>query len=239
MLHCDGYRWLGLIFALGVVIVVVCRGYGVIVVDVVCEVSYFVFHYWVLCVAGSVGSVCYLQVLAPMRFFSFSSLRPNKVFFVGDTRIIPGRDARAPGETVGRPVVVSWFEEIDNDANGIIVQRVSDRAPQMDLMLCSPAELVRAAGCYPAPGAATARDAEVELESKFMNFDLTIFTHRRLDSDDLEDPFTFHLSEPTDAEELMWSKTPYEDHTKMGLARRLEASGVAPTETAPHHLTHM
>ena len=168
-----------------------------------------------------------LQVLVPMRFFSFDGLHPKKFFFVGETKVIPGRDARAPGEAIGRPVALCWFEQIDEDANGIIVQRVNCRDAHMELMLSSPAELIRAAGCYPTPSdTASARDVEIELESKFMNFALNIFTHQRMDSDHLDDPFTFHLSEPTDAEAALWGSTPVEDLTKMGLARRLEATRI-------------
>jgi len=171
-----------------------------------------------------------------MRFFSFSELRPKKWFFVGETKIIPGRDARLPGEAVGRPVAITWFEQADEDANGVIVQRVNSDTFEMELMLSSPAEIMRAAGCYPAAAGSdtvSARDVEIELEGKFMDYSLTVFTHGLMASELLDDPFAFHLSEPVDAEQALWTSVVLEDMTKMGLARRLEATPFTFTSHSP------
>ena len=148
-----------------------------------------------------------------------------KFFFVGETKAIAGRDARVEGDALGRPIALVWFEQIDEDADGPIVQRVNCSKAEMELMLSSPAEVLRAAGCFPtASDSATAREVEIELEAKYMDHSLTIFNHRRSSSDHFDDPFTFHLNNPTDAEASLWASVAMEDLTKMGLARRLEVT---------------
>ena len=160
-----------------------------------------------------------------MRFFAFSDLSTTTCFFVGETKIIPGRDAKAEGEAIGRPIAITWFQKVDTDSDGMIVQRVNDTRHEMELMLCNLAELIRAAGCYPtASDTATAREVEIELEAKFMDYSLVVFTHTRMADEHFDDPFTFHLSNPSNAEHVHWADLDLPEMTKMGLARKLEVA---------------
>ena len=77
------------------------------------------------------------------------------------------------------------------------------------------AGLVLPVGC-----ADTARDVELALEEQFMDHGLVRFAHQR--ETNAEDPFTFIVSHPNDAEKVMWDHTPLLELRKMGLARRLE-----------------
>ena len=66
----------------------------------------------------------------------------------------------------------------------------------------------------------TARDVELALEEQFMDHGLVRFAHQR--ETNAEDPFTFIVSHPNDAEKVMWDHTPLLELNKLGLARRLE-----------------
>ena len=137
-------------------------------------------------------------LLVPMRFYAFVELHPIKYFFVGESKIIPGRDARMPGEAIGRPIALTWFEQCDDMGGDPLVKRVDDTKAEMQLQLLTLAELLRAAGCYiPSAAEDTARDVELRLEAEFMGFSLTTFRHERIESgEDNADPFVFRLDAP-------------------------------------------
>ena len=87
------------------------------------------------------------------------------------------------------------------------------------------AGLVLPVGC-----ADTARDVELALEEQFMDHGLVRFAHQR--ETNAEDPFTFIVSHPNDAEKVMWDHTPLLELNKMGLARRLEVEQGLPRADA-------
>ena len=92
----------------------------------------------------------------------------------------------------------------------------------MDLMLQTPAELLRAAGWMPPVAVdASAREVVLMLGSTFLDHTLVRFEHQR-ETAHAEDPFVFSLRNPNDAEQMMWDGTSLPEMPKMALARRLE-----------------
>ena len=160
--------------------------------------------------------------MIPLHFYAFHDLKDGIYFFVGENKSLPGRDEKAEADAHGRSFGVAWFEKMDDAPDGVLVHRVAREGHSMDLLLQTPAELIRAAGCAPPVITdATARAIELALESRFLDYSLTRFEHRR-EIDVEEDPFVFTLTNPVDAEQIMWGERKIEDFTKMALARRLE-----------------
>ena len=87
--------------------------------------------------------------LVPLKFYAFSHLKAGTFFFVGENKSLPGRAARHDDEATGRSIAVCWFEiDGEDDGGGVnYVKRVACEDEGMHIMLCSIAELLRAAGC--------------------------------------------------------------------------------------------
>jgi hypothetical protein len=87
--------------------------------------------------------------LVPLHFYTFSNLKAGTFFFVGENKSLPGRATKHDDEATGRSIAVCWFE-IDGEDDGggtTYIKRVACEHDGMQLMLCSIAELLRAAGC--------------------------------------------------------------------------------------------
>ena len=159
----------------------------------------------------------------PITFFGFHDLKPNQYFFVGEKKSLPAREARSDTDAIGRSLVGCWFEKVEATTEGVIDQRVDRAAPHINMMLCTLAELPRAAGYNPpARPNDTARAVEIALESSVFDHNVLRYAHRRLQNEAHADAYTFLLHEPADAEQVFWTKTALSDMTKMALARRLE-----------------
>ena len=63
-------------------------------------------------------------LLEANRFYSFSSLKPNLYLHVAETKSVPNRPAAVAGEPQGRPLVVAWFETVEEAPDGIHVSPV-------------------------------------------------------------------------------------------------------------------
>jgi hypothetical protein len=86
----------------------------------------------------------------PNTFYSFLTLDPDKFLFIAQNKSLPGRDERAAGETLGRPLSVAWFERVGVGMDGVQVKPVSLSGSALTLMVATMAEISRAAGYYPA-----------------------------------------------------------------------------------------
>ena len=162
------------------------------------------------------------SVLKPLHFYAFQSLTAGMFLFVGENKSLPGRAEREESDALGRSFGVVWFEKVDEVAGSIFVRRIAHEGPHIELHLQSPAEILRAAGfTLPVQDQDSARDVELALEATFMEHWLVRFEHSRETSAG-EDPFIFTLTNPNDAEKLLWGETPPQELTKMGLARRAE-----------------
>ena len=114
-----------------------------------------------------------------------------------------GRDRPSEGDAVGRPLAITWFDmyrstDTEDGEDTIVVQRVDTTVPHMHLLMCTIAELLRSSGHYPVVGDNdSARDVEIKLESMFLDFELTVYTHVRVPVDRSGgDPFVFELRDP-------------------------------------------
>ena len=86
------------------------------------------------------------MVLAPMQFYAFLSLKDGLFFFLDESKSFPGRGEKAESEAIGRHFGLTWFEKVDDLPDGVHVRRTAREGQHMDLMLQTPAELLRAAG---------------------------------------------------------------------------------------------
>ena len=68
---------------------------------------------------------------------------------------------------------------------------------------------------------ASARKLELMFEATFLDHTLVRFEHQR-ETADAEDPFVFNLTNPNNAEKMMWDGKSLPEMQKMALARRLE-----------------
>ena len=162
------------------------------------------------------------MVLAPMQFYAFQDLKDGLYFFLGESKSLPGRGEKAESEAIGRHFGLTWFEKVDDLPDGVLVRRTAREGQHMDLMLQTPAELLRAAGwMLPVAVDASAREVELMLEATFLDHTLVRFEHQR-ETADAEDPFVFSLRNPNDAEQMMWDGKSLPEMPKMALARRLE-----------------
>ena len=95
-------------------------------------------------------------------------------FLVCENKIFAGREQRAEGEALGRPLAVAWFEKHSSCAQGDILRPVAGHEQQtLALQSTSVAELLRAAGHFVEVAVGTnERDHEVLLESCFLNYSL-------------------------------------------------------------------
>ena len=159
------------------------------------------------------------------NFYAFETLRPELYLYVAENKSLPGREARAEGDALGRSLSVAWFEAHETTDDGVVVTRV-DKTSQDALltMLSSLAEILHAAGePWPALGPeATARALEVAVEARYAHVPRYIYQATHLFHE--SDPWTFLLWGADPAETKYLAETPLDELTNMALARQLELS---------------
>ena len=161
------------------------------------------------------------------RFYSFEGLRSELYLYVAENKSLPGRESRAEGEALGRPLAVAWFEKREINPDGsITVQRV-DRtsATALKTMLSTVAEIYHAAGAaYKDFGEdGTSRIIEIDMEERMGTEPRLIWIAEHLWEE--EDPWVFRLSgsEPAELKYLEdESSVDPGKLTNMALARLLE-----------------
>ncbi len=126
-------------------------------------------------------------------------------FLVCENKIFAGREQRAEGEALGRPLAVAWFEKHSSCAQGDILRPVAGHEQQtLALQSTSVAELLRAAGHFVEVAVGTnERDHEVLLESCFLNYSLNKYTVERCPDDSA---WSFIAYDPRDVEEVQCSE---------------------------------
>ena len=120
--------------------------------------------------------------------------------YIAENNSVPGREGRAEGDAIGRPLTAAWFEQREETEEGYVIRRVDCTSQGLTTMLLTLAELLHAAGePYPPLGAeATAREKEIAMEAKFAEVPRRYFEATHLWEED--DPWTFRLTSPEPAE---------------------------------------
>ena len=111
------------------------------------------------------------------KFYDFETLRPGMYLYIAENKSLAGREERAEGDAIGRPLTAAWFEEREETDEGCVVRRVDRTSKGLTAMLLTRAELLHAAGePYPplAPEA-TARETEIAMEAKFAKGPSAVF----------------------------------------------------------------
>lgn len=165
----------------------------------------------------------YLRSLCAKGFWYRFATRPSCLFYISENKALAGREERGSGEAVGRPLVLTFFEEIA----GGIVRRVDRASSSMRPWLLTIAELLIAAGVWlPPDPERSPRDAEAMLEDLFVEQNL-----QRLKGTvepDAPEVHMYQLGEAVDAEAAFLAETPPQSLTKVALARCLELHGGEP-----------
>ena len=60
-------------------------------------------------------------LFTPCTFYAFRRLRPGRFLYVSETKSVPNRAPPPPDECIGRPLVLAWFEAVEEVANGVHV----------------------------------------------------------------------------------------------------------------------
>ena len=143
--------------------------------------------------------------------------------YIAENKSLPGREARAEGDAIGRPLTAAWFEACEERDGGSVVRRAGRTSPQaLSTMLVTLAELLHAAGePYPALGSeATARQTEIAMEARFADVPRSVHSATHLWEDD--DPWTFLLTDAEPADMKYLTETPMQHLNNMALARLAE-----------------
>jgi hypothetical protein len=125
----------------------------------------------------------------PLHLYMFSNLHPHRWLFIAENKSLPGRDAPKPGQVIGRPLSIVWYEKASDEDVAecddvqvdevLLVPTASDGhcLPICDISL---GELSLAAGYYPDDILAehTERDVELLHESRFLNHGVLHFPSR-------------------------------------------------------------
>ena len=155
------------------------------------------------------------------QFYAFDTLRPGMFLYIAENKSLPGREGRAEGDAIGRPLTAAWFEECEETHEGSVVRRADCTSPSLTTMLVTLAELLHAAGePYPPLGAeATARDKDIAMEANIATVPRLVYEARHVEDDD---PWTFLLTSPEPAESKYLDETPMNKLNNIALARQLE-----------------
>ena len=102
---------------------------------------------------------------------------------------------------------------------------MDDSIPDIVLQHYTLAELIRAAGLYlPVAADASVRTVELNLESKFLDYELTVYDSTREVMADHggegSDAYEFVLTNPCDVETVFFESMPLAQMTNVALARR-------------------
>ncbi len=157
-------------------------------------------------------------------FYRLSLLTARHYFYVAETKSFHGRAVPAEGESQGRPLVICWFEPLEETIDGTLLAPVTGAGGgvALKLSLCSIAEIARASGDFrTVPENCSKRGEEIMLEESFLSHGLVTYQSRQLGGD-LEDQWKFVVSSEQDAEDNFFLNTPVSDLTKFQLARTLQ-----------------
>ena len=66
--------------------------------------------------------MCCRFLLTAGAFYAFEQLRDGLYLFVAETKSVPNRTESGPGQCVGRPLVVCFFERRERVGDGVLVE---------------------------------------------------------------------------------------------------------------------
>ena len=142
-------------------------------------------------------------------------------FLIARSRTAPGKEAAREGEPQGRSLALAWYQQYDEDIDGIHVKPVVDRLGELHITQTTVAEISLASGYFPhlTPDD-DAQAAETKHVDAFLNHEPTHFDSVRNFTAD--QPWGFTLTNPTNVEDCVFAKRSVKDLTKFALARRLQ-----------------
>ncbi len=127
-------------------------------------------------------------LLRRLSFYCFDNIDPNLFFYVVETKILPGREARNSDEARGRALSVVWFKRDEEaDVGDICVKRCHPEQQSLAMKSLTLAEvLVHAKGGADVREGESDRTREIRLEADFLNHELLRYDGERV-SDDSDD----------------------------------------------------
>ncbi len=165
-------------------------------------------------------SVYLRETFVPKRFYVFDGLAPGLYIYVLESKTLAGRERRHRDDAQGRPMVVTFFERIEDDHMNVLVRRTDRSSDAMAIKTMTCAELLLAVGHRIDPDPErSARDAELILERAYADRKRLVFDHKQMPNPD--DVHVYQLNNPTDAEDLYLGTDPG-DLRKIAMARLAE-----------------
>lgn len=152
-------------------------------------------------------------------WYKFAS-RPARLFYVSESKALARREERAGGEAIGKPLVLTFFEEMGPG----VVRWVDRSGALMRPWLFTAAELLSAVGVWlPPDPERSSRDAEAQLEDLFVEHGF-----RRLQGQvepGASEVHVYTLHDEVDSEIAFFAEAQPNALTKIALARCLELHG--------------
>ena len=173
-------------------------------------------------------------LFAPHNVYCLTALNASMYFYVAENKSVAGRDAPKQGDALGRAISVIWLEkatdpgalegELASATEEVFLPSSGDASLNVaDLSL---AELSLTLGHYPAGvmDLHTARDIELMHERQFLEHSVERFDAKRVSATSGYGwSFIVDTSSGVDIEHWCYNNRHMGDHTKMSLARQLQA----------------
>ena len=168
----------------------------------------------------------------PHNVFCLTALPVQRFFYVAENKSVAYRDAPKYGEAIGRPISLIWLEKaIDPDRDDAHDQEqlfipVSSEIGDLHVADLSLAEISLAAGYYPHDVQLDSSDRDVEVlhERRFLDHNVERFASNRISASNAVNwLFLLDVSSGADIEHWSYETRDMGQHTKMSLARQLQA----------------
>ena len=163
----------------------------------------------------------YIKQVFKKGFFFRLTPFPAVLFYVSENKTLAGREDRGyEGEATGRKLMVSFFETIP----GGMVRRIIRDGTSLHPQLLTIAEILQACGFrLPVDPLRSSAASEILLETQYQDLEILRFVGH-LDTDAVE-VHTYSLDSEVLAEDALALEAPFEQMTKMMLARFLHRNG--------------
>ena len=162
----------------------------------------------------------YCRIVMRRGFFYHFPAFPEVYFYVSENKILAGREDRGEGEAVGRNMVLTFFEPMDQSpaSPDLRVHRVDRSSDALATQLMTLAELMRTIGFVPeTPAGASSAQKELALEEMFATAGLRCF--QGILETTAEEIHCYHLQEGVCAEDAFLHSEARDSLTKMALSR--------------------
>ena len=183
----------------------------------------------------------YLQNLfQPLKMYRFASIGDSPFVFIVENKTFAGREAKPPGQELGRTMSLAFFHMVGIEANGVQLAPLAlTTTGALDLKSLSVSHLVRSCGMHlpdPAPPGATPRDIELLYEQALLSKELVVYrVSERLPTTTDEVSWLFCVNEPVDAEDYFVERTAPEELTKTALSRIINRRDGLPWKRLFHY----